>query len=321
MGVKFVREHTEDRDGEYNDRGERTYRRSFTVEMENATDGPELILPHPDIPQRFSSYIPASGEVDLGATCQVIRVSPKDRSRNIWTVIASYTTKTDPTQFDPLERPAEISYTGTSVSQPIIQDMHGNALINSAGDLFDPPPDDSEGRLLLKITVNIDLALWDAELDVSMNNTVNQAPFFVRGKIYKKRHVKFNRSSAVSKWENGFEFWQVTYEFELRPERIPPNSYLVLTGGSYAVDPPVINAVTSYAWTRFILDRGFRVLGAGGIRNIALDDKLAQPYSSAVLLNGAGQKLVTRDDPAIYLGYDYLQDADFTLFWNGQLFI
>jgi len=318
-----IKEDSSGRIGGLSERSERTYKRVFTVETEDHTHGPEIVLNADDgnitIPERFDAYTPASGELDLTAfmvakDCELIGTS-----RLIWKVTCYYTNRFDPTMIeDPLERPAKISIDTNNVSVPIIQNIFGKPLLNSAEDPFDPNPEDEDCRTIVRVTVN--RADFDQSLYEQRNNTVNNQEYVLNHVIYKPRHVKFRKARADQINENNLWFWSVTYEFELRKERIPNNAWMQdefdnwfsLNDDPSQDDP---RGDVSYAWTRFLQDRGFRVIDRtfGPVLNrltTARDPRFFQAFTTAPLLDGSGN-LLPFGDEAFYIAHDTLFGSDF----------
>jgi len=331
MVVLFVREDGGGRIGGRNDRAEKTYKRRFTVQTDDPTDGPEIVLEAEGIPQRFDSYLPASGIVEGGTYCQVVDCNLKGASRTIWEVLAYYTNNLQPFNIEnPMERPAEVVFDTVTYSVPVIQDaLDSSAIRNSAGDPFDPVPEEEESRLIIMITVN--KASYDPRFYIDFHNKLNNAEYIipyrsgdgVEEMTFKRRELKCKKIRGLRQIQAGVYYWATTFTFETKPERIPDGARILIDGGPAkggSFTNPEENDTLSYCWTRFLLDRGTR---AYIIRPPLVDPVLAQirdnttgqPFTRPPLLDGAGTRLPFDGDP-VYIGYDLLQEKDFTLLGN-----
>jgi hypothetical protein len=331
MVVQFVREDGGGRIGGRTDRAARTYKRRFTVETDDPTDGPEIVLEAEGIPQRLDSYLPASGIVEGGTYCQVVDCNLKGASRTIWEVVAYYTNDLQPYNVDnPLERPAEVAFDTTTYSVPVIQDaLDSSAIRNSAGDPFDPVPEEEESRLVIMITVN--RASYDPRFYINFHNKLNNAEYIipyrsddgVEEMTFKRRELKCKKIRGLRQILNGVYYWATTFTFETKPERIPDGARILIDGGPAkggTFTEPMENDTLSYCWTRFLLDRGVRgytvsIPPYAPILTQLRDKTTGQPYTKPPLLDGAGNQLPFSGDP-VYIGYDLLFEKDFTLLGN-----
>ncbi|RMF85756.1 MAG: hypothetical protein D6744_00845 [Planctomycetota bacterium] len=80
---------------------------------------------------------------------------------------------------NPLNRPADISYSFDVVQRVVEKDRDDNAVVNSAGDMFDPPITDEVYRFVITIERNV--AATNPATVASYVNTVNSDAITVAG--------------------------------------------------------------------------------------------------------------------------------------------
>lgn len=102
-----------------------------------------FVSTHPDSPQFLCKRL--RGKQDRNAPLR-------------WDVEAEYDTApidSDDNPESPLARPAKITWSTTKYQKAIERDRDGNAIINSAGDYFDPPPIADVSRWTASVTKNV----------------------------------------------------------------------------------------------------------------------------------------------------------------------
>lgn len=90
--------------------------------------------------------------------CKRLRGKQEQKSPLHWRIDAEYDTapiNTDDNPESPLARPAKITWSTTKYQKAIERDRDGNAIINSAGDYFDPPPIADVSRWTASVTKNV----------------------------------------------------------------------------------------------------------------------------------------------------------------------
>ncbi len=300
MVAYFVTEDTKGRDGDYQGDGrERNYTRVFSVYMTSPFDGAITAINALGIPRMYVPYVTLT-EMDLTAWCKTITATPTTSSL-IWKVTCKYSSRLNrPDQNQsgpngptpPDQRVPEISLDTTRVTVPLLADTGGKKILNSANALYDPPPEEEEKRLVLKITRNE--LTYDYVFANDIQDSLNDRPFFG----FKKGAVKCSHISAVNQFEQGIYFWKVSYQFDIRPEKIPPNALMVSL-------PATFPANQSEAWTRWYLDRGFN--DKDGKPCV---DKFKQPMTTPALLDGNGLQLAF-DGVPVYRGHRVFPFRDF----------
>lgn len=210
--------------------GSREYTRVFRVRMSRAGDGCLTAVMAPGIPPLGLNYA-TTIEYDLGAICRSLE--PRQISKYVYEVTAKYSSKpSDSEEQDPnpLLRPPDIAWSKATYGKPLAKDLDGKPVVNSAGQPYDPPVEIERTRQVLTITRN-ELA-YDYDLAEEYADALNSDTFY--GKPAGR--AKFAMPVATWKWENGYEYWQVTYQIDFHPEGW---ALLLLDQGSYElVDGP-----------------------------------------------------------------------------------
>jgi hypothetical protein len=302
MGVISVYETFDGRSSSLNDQRERNYTRTFNVICDTRLTDSAVVRIAPGIPRLWSPYITPTGGIDRGSWCRNVEVRQDAACPELWRATVSYSsqlTRPDLNLLEnPLLRPLEIEWSGTDVMIPMEYDADGEAILNSAGELFDPPPETEDSRIVLKITRN--LAVWDALDRLKYRKTVNTQRWFG----FAAGQVLCNDMRGSRGFENGLYYWKESVEFHIRTPRF---EVLNEETNEYELEAP------ADVWKLRILDRGLyeRV---GGKLQIALD-RLGRPVSQPVIFNGAGRKL-TAGDPT-YLQFQRYRRRDFNLLIPG----
>ena len=181
---------------------------------------------------------------------------------------------------DPLSRPAEISVSDVNDELPVDVDRNDAAIVNSAGEAFDPPltrPSNDK-----RITITRNRANYTIAEFLDYKDRINSAVW----EGLAAGTVRYVGESAVTVQEGEVSYWRVTHELLLRPD----------------------------GWTRKILDQGFRETAGTDSDNkpkyTVIKDTAGTPVSQPVLLNGSGKKLVSGADPVI-LEFELNAAADF----------
>lgn len=190
--------------------GKRTYTRVWGVTTSSATDGPIQVREATGIPRLGDAYL-TSSEGDAGAVVKKVDPQPTDNPK-LWHVRVEYDSSVEEEEENPLNRPAVLSWGSAQFQRVAWKDIDGNAILNSAGQYFDPPPEVDDSRPTLTVTRNE--ASFNPALKIDYEDAVNTDPFmgFAVGQ------AKVASINANSQFENGLSFWSVTYEFHFRRE-------------------------------------------------------------------------------------------------------
>lgn len=231
------------------------------------------------------SPFPGSFQSDLGAFVSQIDCVEVERSHSgsFWEVTVQYSS-TDPAAFDaqnPLNSPPRISWGLSRFTSVAEFDINQNAILNSAGDYFDPPLEKDDSRQVLTIVRNE--PTYDASMTYVYKDSINEDVFWglppgVVKLMDRSAELQHSGDCPI----NGGYYWEVKYEFEIRPE----------------------------GWTRYVLDQGLKQLDGGNLVNIV--DANGEPISSPMLLNGEGG--VGSAGGAVFLPFDVYQPRNFAAF-------
>lgn len=318
MSVTSVSVKHSGRSGSSNSKGERTYETTLLVRTNNALDGQTTILKDPRIPQQLS-YYQYNGGVDRQALVENVTCTQDDQSPMLWEVVVSYSTLASGQGNNP-EFSKSIDLTpkyswGEYADQKVIdRDIKGKPVVNSAGEMFDPPLTLAIAYPLLRIS-RAELTfnpLVIMEFKSSINSTQ-----WGSWPAFSAMCVAINANQEV---QEGVQFWRVTYEFAFKLAKAPLHTTGVGLKKRTIVKNNQIKGVTfdvvadnSGGWVEYILDRGTmsrelepRVNEKGSIPSEddlvlseprAIRDYAGTLASSPVLLDGAGGRLIKNGYP------------------------
>ena len=277
MAVTSVKE-LPGRDASFNDSFEREYRRTFQVITNDRTDGPIGIASAILVPSLFTPYsLLVGNEFDNGA--RVTRIEPRQDPDfpMMWEVTVTYSTlskEESQENENPLLRPAEISMTPETFREPATgtfrdeinaeDKQFGSGLTNSAGELFDPPPEKDVSRPVLTIVRNelnvFPITLMDFADAVNLDTFLGAQP----------RQLKMAAPQFIRQHENDQAFWQVTYVMSFKRETW---DLQLLNHGSYHLNSG------STKRTDFFNEDGRPILGNLTTDGLKLADGLPETFS------------------------------------------
>ena len=248
--------------------GIRRYTRVFRVRTNANTDEGSVILAYADCPKRGDAY-----PYDADAYCRRVRAHNDDNSKIMWIVTCVYSTG-DELSDDPLDDPAKIEWNTEPRQKVFWKDRDGNAILNSAGDYYDPPVEGDDSRWVATVTKN--LAAVPAWV-LTYKDATNSDGFTLDGVSIAVGVAKLSRI-RISGWQerNDIAFRVVTMAI----------------------------ALDENGWAAVLLDQGFRELdgcGGGGSGSgsgsgnggcdegrVHIMDKNGDPVVSPVPLDGSG---------------------------------
>lgn len=176
---------------------------------------------------------------------------------------------TEPWNLDPVYSSDHVEY-----QESADVEYSGSAIVNSAGDMFDPVPQYSRGNT--KITVSRNTLAFSESTAKALRLTVNAAAFTLHGVQYDAGLVKLLRwTSSTNTWtdSNGADisYYSETLEFE----------------------------ISRYTWGHElkILDRGYRARPGVGEDPVRVLDANGNPVPEPVLLASDGTQLAEGADP------------------------
>lgn len=245
-------------------------------------------------PQAVRAVVPARGTAfptDARAFARKRSARRLDDTRLVWEVTITYEFRVnDPTE-SPLDEPPKIRWTSSLERVPIIKDLEGKAILNSAGDYPDPPPE----RDMVVWTINIQFNLASVPSGIrSFAGAVNEDAISIEGET-----IAAERARVI-----GLDISDVQERNEIQFRTVT----LVIAA---------IDDEDTDGFDLSILDQGFRVKEDGELVDILIEDEegnKARP-SSPVLLDGSGGKLTDPSpDTAVFLDFVTTRKKNLTVF-------
>lgn len=243
-----------------NDRGRRTYSRTFKIDSDSKSDTAFDI--------GSVSGLPVIGDAfpdDANAFCKRISVSCQ-AGYKYWTVQCDYDDTYDNANTTPSDDETQISWSSELFQRPAWKDKDGDAVLNSAGDPFNPPVMRDDHRTVCRIVKN---ASTVPTYVLTYPNAVNSTAFTIDGVTVAQRYAKIsNVAVSEAKRRNGVVFRTVNIEMQIRNQ----------------------------TWDFEILDAGFRRLDPSDSsdRILIVNDDETLP-TDPVLLDGSGAVLSDPD--------------------------
>jgi hypothetical protein len=284
MGIESVEEMLGVRTAKINSQWQKTYRRGWRVQTTSPLVSAQAVRNACPVQlgKRYEQTDALGNVVDFDKTafCQSldVQIDPSCDDDCTWIIIADYGPY-DPTQFpeNPLNHPIKITFGANRFEKPAEEDVDGNAVLNSAGDYFDPAATMDDSRSTLRVVRNEQY--YDERYATVWRDKVNESNW----NGYAPGTVKILPITSEMEYSGvcGF-YYVVQYEFE----------------------------INSDGWKKRILDQGLRVLDSGTGNQKLAHDENGQPATSPVLLDGNGGQLEVGDSP-VYLEYQVYQEIDF----------
>jgi hypothetical protein len=202
-------------------------------------------------------------------------------NRKIWNVTGAYKQGTLPTgPQDPLDQPKEVAWSSSAYTRPVVKDNDGNAIVNSAGESFDPPLTEDGHNVVGTITYNSDQ--YDPQLGATFEDAVNKDTEKIANLTAEPRTAKIIEVGATQEFFSGTPYWVVTVKVE-------------------------INLNT---WDREVLDQGLHELAPISLELVRMETDDGADATEPLLLNGGGERLLPGEDPE-FLTFRTLEEKDF----------
>lgn len=259
-----------------NTKGVRTYTRVSLFRTSSQDDDEYDVGSHPSVPL-IGSVHPS----DSGAWCTQLTVENTIFWTG-WTVTAQYSSENELSE-NPLFEPATFDWDFEQFERVADVDKNGDAITNSAGDIFtDPPLMRDDSRPICTVTKNL-AAVPTAIL--TYQDAVNSSAFVLDGIAIASGLAKMNRVSVSRKQiRSGYTYRVVTFDIHLQRD----------------------------GWNLKPLDYGYRAK-SGSDRTAITSTDGTEP-KTPVLLNGSGAALSPPTSAtAVYLSYDVYYALDFNL--------
>lgn len=257
----------------------RRYVRVYRVVTNDPNDGVFTAMNASDgttsIPALWSAYS-TPNESDGGAWVTDIRPQQSSQDPRFWEVQVQYDGFVNP-----LTAPPQVRWSGGRFTTIAELDINDEAILNSAGCFFDPPPEKDDSRPTVVITMNV--ASFVPSLAIDYQDAINSDALSIAGLAVTPGQAKVN-IEATEQWQLAWNYWAVTYTIEFQRD----------------------------GWAKKILDQG-RYQKGGSTGVMPCKDSEGQDVTDPVPLNGSGGQL---DNPspanAVYLTFDLYKELPFS---------
>lgn len=169
----------------------RTYSRTHQVITDDPLDGPQTVMFARGIP-RLGEIYKSGNDIDHGALCVNVDPQAQSGSRIEWKVRSDYSNKDigdlkrelgsgsggqadsgkpgtgankdkkdSKDQYDPTAQEPKFTVGYRPVVRPLVRDVKGKLVVNSAGDPFDPPPEYEDLMPVLRMTRQVPAGKFD----------------------------------------------------------------------------------------------------------------------------------------------------------------
>lgn len=167
---------------------------------------------------------------------------------------------------DPLDRPSILSMSYDEWTEPYFEDSNDDEVVNTAGDVFENPPQRKRGTMVLQITKNF--ATLAASAYDTIKFTTNASQVTIKGTVFAVRTLLFLPISAQEIYEGEHNYYQVTFRI----------------------------AVDEDEHVQVVANRGYREKVGSEIKDIIIDGK---PTADPWPLNSDGTKATAPPATAI----------------------
>lgn len=200
------------RDGEFS-LDEKRYSMVHRVVMDSSSDDAATVRSF--LYTATGIRIGAAFPSDSAAFCQSIKPRNESYSPRIWLVTSLFSDKFDRAE-NPLNDPVRVRWVGRTFSRPLIYDANGDAIVNSAGDPFDPPPERDFSRRVAQISANV--AAVPSYLD-TYEDAINSDSVTLDGKSFAAGTLKCGQLQ-ISEWKerNSTAYREISLEIETSRE-------------------------------------------------------------------------------------------------------
>lgn len=221
-----------------------------------------LALNADDIPVVGTSY-----PEDAAAVVTNIDVGAVDAHRSVFIITVNYETpKWGAVGFaaDPWDEAPSIQWGSTSISVVADKDNSGAAIVNSAGDPFDPPLMDE--KIIPELTLTRNVQTFDPDDMDEYKGAVNSSSNTIVGKTCAARTALIADYGATRARANGVSYWVETLRIQINSDtwdRSPQDKgFNYLTGSPQTKKPIKLDGAT--ASEPQFLDGSGGILSLGG---------------------------------------------------------
>lgn len=259
--------------GTFSSRGIFTETIRYRFTSDSQSDNGFQLITHPDCPK--VGWLHPSHPF-----CWVQSITfDQESGYRLWVVDATYSSEFETTE-NPLDMPAAVDWGGEQYQEPLLIDVYGDLVVNSAGDPFDPPIMRDFSRRVVTVVKNLaDPPAWLLDSE----DVINSSDFVLDGVNIPARCAKMQQVTISRRnYQNGVSFRQVSMLIHLNKD----------------------------TWQFKQLDAGFHENNTTyGRRKITISGDFP---TSPVLLDGNGVVL-TNPTPTsgVYLEFDGYDEVDF----------
>lgn len=207
-----------------------------------------------------------------------------------WDVMGEYSKGTlniDETQ-NPLEAPTEVAWSSSTYTEPVTVDIEGNAIVNSAGQPFDPPLTQERHPIVATIAYNSES--YDPNTGLNFQDHVNDTATTIANLTnVPARMARILEIGAVQQYWEDITYWRVTVKVEVNNAEWDDGQ----------------------GWDRRLLDQGiYEKDGDGKTIRMRTDD--GEEVTEPLKLNGSGGKLDPQTADPVFLTRKTFKEADFS---------
>ncbi len=272
--INGVKEIWNGRNGSGDLKSGRRYSRVFRVETNTNFD---------TAVEATASGTPVIGDEfpsDDKAFCQNVSATQESFSPRVWLVTCSFSTEQELAS-NPLDDPIKFIWGTEQFQRPYFKDRNGKAILNSAGDPFDPPVEGDDSRTTVTITQNVSsVPAWF----LLVRDKLNSAAVSIGGISVGTERAKIQKVSASDQKFRG-------------------NTDYITIGATIHVQ--------SESWQKSILDAGFREKSGSQMKSILNDDDKTRISSPAPLDGSGGVLSNPTTTNAVFRDFDIYGTFDF----------
>lgn len=187
----------------------------WLIETDSRLDGPRTIIPQAQsfgsepLPRKYKPYA-IGNDYDEFMLCKRISLRRVPNTDTMWLATATFDNTLDPDQGndDPLRRAPIDEWDYEQYQRVAERDVRGIAVVNSAGQAYNPPLMADDSRPILTYTRNE--AFYPSQV-LEYQDAINSDQFLIFPPYTAKVNIR-----AMKMWENGVKFYQTKYTFQFR---------------------------------------------------------------------------------------------------------
>ena len=227
--------------------------------------------------------------------------NPTD-NRLLWNVTGQY--EQSSAEFgriaDPLELPSRISWGSVSFTAPAVTAFDENgertiAIVNSAGQPFDPPLTEPRTALVANITYNSET--FDPQEADDFNESVNRDPIIIGNIPFLERMGKIIEFTGEEQEFEDIDFFAVTIRIQINTN----------------ITKDAQGGIIAQGWDREVLDQGLFALNddvPAKLVRMSTDD--GEQVTEPLKLDGSGKKLDPQTADPVFLPFKTNKEKDFS---------